>query len=187
MPQLRSVPLLLLIVLALALPACEKGLKIGDLQILKPQSPLVATSLVVTRRVGPLAAAPATQPATTQPGGASDTEKLVINLDTGRASFTDTQGRVFQTQLSGDDLTTLRREIANRSWRIGQRNAPKGATEATQYTLTVYNGDQPYQDQALWTRPTRNPLPPVFATLESVFHRSERLARPLSENIDLLN
>jgi hypothetical protein len=175
---------LLLVLLACVLPACEDGFRIGDKQIINAKHPLVASRIVVTRRENAEIihnARPATQPAAD-----AQTQKLVIDLDTGRASLTDTDGRVFQTSVAPEDLATLRAGIADRSWRVGSRNAPKGATTATQYTLTAYNGDRPYGDQAAWTAPTRNPLPPVMLQLESLFQRADRLARPLSNDINLL-
>jgi hypothetical protein len=175
-----------LALLSLAMPACEQGLKVGDKQVIKGGGPLIASSLIVTRRQG-VDVTTSRNSAATQPAEQRGSQKLEINLDNGRATLTDTDGRTYQGQVRAEELASIRSQIADRSWRIGRHGAPQATASASQYTLTVYHGDRAYGDQPVWTSPSRDKLPKLFTTLEDVFDRTQRLARPMSGGVNLLD
>jgi hypothetical protein len=185
MPHART-SLAILALLGLALAGCEKGMKIGPWQVLKAKHPLVATSFQLTRRHGTPAAA-------TQAGeaaAADGSQRLIVDLNSGQATFTDTDGRAFPLQVEADRLEALRAIIADRTWQIGERGPAKGATDPAWYALTVYNGEKAVDEQAFWARPVakekKHPLPAGIATLEDALEHAQRVAHPISDTVDLL-
>jgi len=175
-PRRAAVFALLLVSLVLSLAACEKGMKVGDSWLVQPKQPLLATSFQLTRRTG----------SATKPNQSGPTQKLVIDLNTGRATFTDSDGKSYPAQLTENSLEELRPLIASREWQVGLRRSPSTAAETVNYALTVYDGDKAVKEQSVWSRPSQKPLPPSLKKLEDAFDQVERIAHPLSNDVDLL-
>ncbi len=165
---------------ALLLTACDSGMKIGGWQITKPKAPLVATRIEVVRWRMTAAHDDAKQAART------DVERLAMDLITGRASFTDSNGKIYPQQLSPEDVQKINDLISGRSWQT-TIDPDEKATDTVYYSLTVYNGEGGvYKEQGLWAVPSEKPLPDGFVLLDDAFEQATRLAHPLSEEINLL-
>lgn len=184
MPHTSRALLIIAALLALTLDGCC-AMKTNS------RGSLSATSFQMTRRVGT-----PSQPINTPTAEAADNlrtdgnQKLVVDLNTGLATFTDVDGRSYETHIDPTKLQELQNIVSSRTWEVGERGADKNVTEPTWYSLTVYNGDKPAGSRASWVRPeskeTKHPLPAAIATLEETFERVSRIAHPLSEHVDLL-
>ncbi|MCC7193667.1 MAG: hypothetical protein IT444_12905 [Phycisphaeraceae bacterium] len=185
MPHTSRVLLIIAALLALTLDGCCAAK-------MNSRGSLSATSFQMTRRVG---TPPQSAGAPTVNAGdslrADGNQKLVADLNSGLATFTDADGRSYVTHIDPTKLQELKGIVTSRTWEVGERTADKNVTEPTWYSLTVYNGDKPASGRASWVRPeskeTKHPLPPAITTLEETFERVSRIAHPLSENVDLLN
>lgn len=189
MPHARRTLLVTVALLGLALAGCEKGVKIGPWQVIQPKVPLVVSSFHMTRGSAPIPAVSPTTRAADEPR-ADGTQELVVDLNSGRATFTDTDGRPYPTQIDPARLEELRGVLTSRSWRIGNRGPATSAADPIWYGLTAYSGDKPVGEQAVWARPVskekKHPLPPAIVTLEETFEHASRTAHPISESVDLL-
>lgn len=115
-----------------------------------------------------------------------DEKKLVVDLLSGRASLTDTDGRVYPSQLPDGMAQRLRTIIATRSFRSSHLRAPRDARDVRQYELNVYDGQQAVGRRTSWAVPPAKPIPESLALVTRVFDRADRIAHPLSEWLNLI-
>lgn len=203
-----------------ALPACSSGVKVGPWQVVDAPPPLQATRIEIERwkAAPPTAAAShaATRPASTQSATRPATQpvrlevqRLVLDLATGRGSFTDADGKPYPLQFESDVVNKIRAYVVGRTWQADPILPAKGAVDPTYYSLTVFNGDarvshpgflsakvryttdetEPRKlarDQGLWADPPSEPLSEGVLLLGDTFDRARRVAHPLSNRVNLI-
>lgn len=166
------------------LAACHTDPHTGQKTLFAPPAALNVTSLHLARRQEVAPPAPEKgKPA--EPAKLLVSQSVAVDLTTGRATFVNTDGKRYPTQIDKDTVEQLRKALANRDWQVGVRRPAEGVADPMRYTLTAYDGDKPFTEQAVWCNPTRRPLPKVMATLEEFFDTAQRVAYPLSDTHDL--
>lgn len=193
----------------LTLGGCASGVKIGPWQLVEPRPPLEATRLEICRwKATATTASPSTQPAATQ-AGRPDEQRLVIDLTTGRAAFTDIDGKTYPQQLEQETVDKIRAYIAGRTWQDVKIAPAAGAAEPKLYSLTAFVGDAQVGPDGFWTSPLKStggmfdkdkesrgqgrwadppakPLPEGVLQIGDVFDHAVRIAHPLSDRVNLI-
>lgn len=117
---------------------------------------------------------------------APNQQRLSIDLVTGRATFRDTDGRVYPQQIDRNVAQRLHTMIADRAWQVRPPAAAQDAEPLYQYKIDIYNADYRYVESVTWHVPAKKPLPPSLDMLVGTFDVAYRYAYPLSEDINLL-
>jgi hypothetical protein len=174
-------------VLALGLTGCQDGgLKIGQMTLIYPKTPMAATRVVLSRGTQQPQLTTVVMGVEATGGPTADAQVLTINLESGHATLTPPQGQVFPVQLSPERINEVRALVADRSWIVGLRKADKKAKQVTWYELAVYDGDKLLEREVGWAVPSAKELPASAQTLIRTFEAADRAVNPLSENVDLL-
>ena len=155
----------------------KMAFKLGDQWVIKPPRQLAATHIELTCR-----------PLGLDKDQADTAEqKLVVDLTNGRATFQDTDGRVYPQQIPLQTVERIGAYMTDRSWQVSHIRADRGAGNAVAFHLVVYENDDPVKPQATWATPPARPLPEALTLLVDTFNEAYRYAHPLSEEVDLLH
>lgn len=169
----REVLFLIVLSGSLLAAGCESGFRVGDTWLVRPSGPITADRVHISRvQLGPQ-------------GERVDQRELEIELYSGHTFLKGPDGRVHPYQLEPHVTDELRNAIADRSWQVDRRPRPD-VSDLVQYEVRVYDGDHEIPAFAQWTTPSLRPLPPAAALLIRTFQRADRMAYPLSGDIDLL-
>ena len=154
----------------------KMAFKLGDQWVIKPPRQLAATRIELT-----------CQPLGSDKGQADAAEqKLVVDLTNGRATFQDTDGRVYPQQIARQTVERIGAYMTDRSWQVSRIKADRGAENAAAFHLVVYEDGDPIKPEATWATPSARPLPEALTLLVDTFNEAYRYAHPLSEGVDLL-
>ena len=158
----------------LAGAGCDAGMRVGDLWVVSPRAPLSASQFQMTRYQIDADDARVHE------------KRLVVDLSTGRASLTDSDGRVYASQLSAEILEQVRATISGGSWNFSRAQAAPHAEEVQYFELSVHNGDDPVGGLCRWAVPAARELRPAHILLVKTFDRAHRMAHPLSDQVNLV-
>lgn len=112
-------------------------------------------------------------------------QKLTIDLISGKATFTDTDGASLEHFIEASQLAQIQKAIESDTWRM--RDLDRGDYEAakTLYTLTVYEGPK-NSNSSKWVLPSRVVISPEVQLLMNAMDQSMRRLRPISDTVNLL-
>ena len=153
---------------------CERGFKVGDRWLVRPNSTASATHVHLTRYE--------------YEKGATRGEPsiLVIDLFTGHALLNEPDGRAFPSQLSAETAQNLRDIVAKRTFRTTRITPLRRAKLISDYEMSIYDGDVKLAAGALWATPPFRALPRPHTDLTAIFERAHRMAHPLSDRVNLV-
>lgn len=115
-----------------------------------------------------------------------DPQTLVLDLETGRATFTDIDGRSYPQQLPSGVAGELQDALHARTWKYAEKLEKQEESIPVVYEMVVYEGGEPVKDVAVWT-PSSEKSPEQLDTIISQFDRSHRLVYPMSNYVNLLS
>ncbi len=112
-------------------------------------------------------------------------QKLSIDLISGKAVFTDTDGATLEHFIEAGQLDKIQTAISSDTWR--RRELDRGDFELarTLYTLVVFEGPS-NSNSSQWVLPSKDPLPDSLQLLMNSMDQSMRRLRPISDNVNLL-
>jgi hypothetical protein len=112
-------------------------------------------------------------------------QKLTIDLISGKATFTDTDGATLEHFIEASELTKIQAAIASDTWRTRELDRSDYEGAKTLYTLVVYEGPE-HNNSTQWTLPSRQALAPSIYLLMNSMDQSMRRLRPISDTVNLL-
>jgi hypothetical protein len=112
-------------------------------------------------------------------------QKLTVDLISGKALFTDTDGSSLEHYIETSQLAKIQDAVNSNTWRI--RELDRGDYQAGRvlYTLEIFEGPKKVETSQ-WLLPSRITIPQSNIMLMDSMDQSMRRLRPISETIDLL-
>ena len=172
----KRIATLICMLALVASSGCESGVRLGNWTLIKASGPLEADRIEVLRREvwqgRPIESSPALT--------------MVVDLASGRASFTGQDGQLRPVELEPDLLKDLRAGIEDRSWQVSRRDPPKNTEHAVSYELVAFDQDEPVGGTVHWHNPAAEVLPASLQTVMTAFDQAARQVRPLSKSVNLI-
>jgi hypothetical protein len=177
--------------------------KIGDTWVIEPPRDWKPVSIEVTRSRLPMptlkeaaklaasagdAASVSAEPS--ESTGAEDDsawrQRLSIDLITGRGALVDADGRTYPHQFDLSLAGDLRQMILDRKWQPKRIESPKGASDVLYYQVIIQEYDPQYRHEIRWAQPGRKPVHEMGSVIMRTFDAANRIAHPLSAQVNLL-
>ncbi len=119
-------------------------------------------------------------------------QTMTLDLNTGRASIVDVDGRTYPHQVAVPVATELKDALRDRAWQVGKMGAAKGSQKPVYYELlvdaeNVEANDAPKPVSWAVPVPKKKTLPDSLAMVMQAFDRAHRVIYPLSDDVDLLS
>lgn len=112
-------------------------------------------------------------------------QKLTVDLISGKATFTDTDGASLEHFIEAGELAKIQAAVASDTWRTRELDRSDYADAKTLYTLTVFEGPE-HKNSTQWTLPSKQTLAPSIYLLMNSMDQSQRRLRPISDTVNLL-
>jgi hypothetical protein len=112
-------------------------------------------------------------------------QKLVVDLISGKATFTDTDGATLEHFIEAGQLEEIQKAIASNTWHMRELDRTDYDTGRVLYTLVVFEGPK-NSNASQWVLPSRENIPDSLKLLMNSMDQSMRRLRPISDNVNLL-
>ena len=157
------------------------------MRILTPTLLLAAVVASVGCSTGPISATSAHLTRYQREGRERVGEQVLeVDLATGRTAMADASGNVYPSQLPPNQAEAWRDAIASRDWNVSSIKPESKATGVRYYQLTVFDGDARVGRVVTWAVPPAQPLPETLDLFTQTFDRFDRMANPVSGDVNLL-